>query len=86
MSLILSFQIYKEPKKPEILVDGWNVYFFDKIEELVSKSERWIRNGATCSSANEKEFNLRNIILKCGGWIKKCNWSSYSFENPSVKL
>ncbi|KAM6033401.1 terminal uridylyltransferase 7 isoform 3-T4 [Chlamydotis macqueenii] len=27
-------EIYKEPKKPEILVDGWNVYFFDKIEEL----------------------------------------------------
>ncbi|XP_056179742.1 terminal uridylyltransferase 7 isoform X1 [Falco biarmicus] len=29
-------EIYKEPKKPEILVDGWNVYFFDKIEELSS--------------------------------------------------
>ncbi|NXM39780.1 TUT7 uridylyltransferase, partial [Gymnorhina tibicen] len=28
-------EIYKEPKKPDILVDGWNVYFFDKIEELV---------------------------------------------------
>ncbi|NXG45389.1 TUT7 uridylyltransferase, partial [Psilopogon haemacephalus] len=27
-------EIYKEPKKPEVLVDGWNVYFFDKIEEL----------------------------------------------------
>ncbi|KAM6105328.1 LOW QUALITY PROTEIN: terminal uridylyltransferase 7 [Pterocles gutturalis] len=27
-------EIYQEPKKPEILVDGWNVYFFDKIEEL----------------------------------------------------
>ncbi|XP_008935477.1 PREDICTED: terminal uridylyltransferase 7, partial [Merops nubicus] len=27
-------EIYKEAKKPEILVDGWNVYFFDKIEEL----------------------------------------------------
>ncbi|KAM9251330.1 terminal uridylyltransferase 7 isoform 2-T2 [Cariama cristata] len=27
-------EIYKEPKKPEILVDRWNVYFFDKIEEL----------------------------------------------------
>ncbi|KFO84769.1 Terminal uridylyltransferase 7, partial [Buceros rhinoceros silvestris] len=27
-------EIYTEPKKPEILVDGWNVYFFDKIEEL----------------------------------------------------
>ncbi|NXI59123.1 TUT7 uridylyltransferase, partial [Chloroceryle aenea] len=29
-------EIYKESKKPEILVDGWNVYFFDKIEELFS--------------------------------------------------
>uniref|UniRef100_A0A8B9GEQ5 Terminal uridylyl transferase 7 n=1 Tax=Amazona collaria TaxID=241587 RepID=A0A8B9GEQ5_9PSIT len=27
-------EIYEEPKKPEILVDGWNVYFFDKIDEL----------------------------------------------------
>ncbi|NXL85572.1 TUT7 uridylyltransferase, partial [Alectura lathami] len=27
-------EICKEPKKPEIVVDGWNVYFFDKIEEL----------------------------------------------------
>ncbi|KAH0628219.1 hypothetical protein JD844_009091 [Phrynosoma platyrhinos] len=27
-------EIYKEPKKPEILVDGWNVYFFDRLDEL----------------------------------------------------
>ncbi|NWS67359.1 TUT7 uridylyltransferase, partial [Crotophaga sulcirostris] len=27
-------EIHKEQKKPEILVDGWNVYFFDKIDEL----------------------------------------------------
>ncbi|XP_042305695.1 terminal uridylyltransferase 7 [Sceloporus undulatus] len=27
-------EIYKEPKKPEMLVDGWNVYFFDRLEEL----------------------------------------------------
>ncbi|KAM6188168.1 LOW QUALITY PROTEIN: terminal uridylyltransferase 7-like [Sarcoramphus papa] len=27
-------EIYKEPKKPEILVDGWNVCFFDRTEEL----------------------------------------------------
>uniref|UniRef100_A0A670JKV7 RNA uridylyltransferase n=1 Tax=Podarcis muralis TaxID=64176 RepID=A0A670JKV7_PODMU len=27
-------EIYQEPKKPEILVDGWNVYFFDKTDEL----------------------------------------------------
>ncbi|XP_060618072.2 terminal uridylyltransferase 7 [Anolis sagrei] len=27
-------EICKEPKKPEILVDGWNVYFFDRVDEL----------------------------------------------------
>ncbi|XP_054842443.1 terminal uridylyltransferase 7 [Eublepharis macularius] len=27
-------EIYEEQKKPEILVDGWNVYFFDRIDEL----------------------------------------------------
>ncbi|KAL8203357.1 UNVERIFIED_CONTAM: Terminal uridylyltransferase 7, partial [Gekko kuhli] len=27
-------EIYEEQKKPEILVDGWNVYYFDKIDEL----------------------------------------------------
>ncbi|OBS78013.1 hypothetical protein A6R68_19598 [Neotoma lepida] len=29
-------EIYKGEKKPEILVDGWNIYFFDQIDELVS--------------------------------------------------
>nr|XP_034350566.1 terminal uridylyltransferase 7-like [Arvicanthis niloticus] len=27
-------EIYKGEKKPEILVDGWNVYFFDQMHEL----------------------------------------------------
>ncbi|XP_061482564.1 terminal uridylyltransferase 7 isoform X2 [Rhineura floridana] len=27
-------EIYQEPRKPEILVDGWNVFFFDKTDEL----------------------------------------------------
>ncbi|XP_029472956.1 terminal uridylyltransferase 7 [Rhinatrema bivittatum] len=27
-------EIYEGQKKPEILVDGWNVYFFDKMAEL----------------------------------------------------
>ncbi|XP_015277785.1 PREDICTED: terminal uridylyltransferase 7 [Gekko japonicus] len=27
-------EIYEEQKKPEILVDGWNVYYFEKIDEL----------------------------------------------------
>ncbi|NXU51729.1 TUT7 uridylyltransferase, partial [Turnix velox] len=40
-------EIYKEPKKPEILVDGWNVYFFDKIEEL---SAVWPERGKNTES------------------------------------
>lgn len=35
---ILGFhlQIYDGQKKPEVLVDGWNVYFFDDLKALVS--------------------------------------------------
>lgn len=29
-------QIYDGQKKPEVLVDGWNVYFFDDLKALVS--------------------------------------------------
>jgi len=29
-------QIYDGDKKPEVLVDGWNVYFFDDLKALVS--------------------------------------------------
>nr|KAF6434757.1 terminal uridylyl transferase 7 [Molossus molossus] len=29
-------EIYKGEKKPEIFVDGWNIYFFDQIDELPS--------------------------------------------------
>lgn len=29
-------QIYDGKKKPEVLVDGWNVYFFDDLKTLVS--------------------------------------------------
>lgn len=29
-------QIYDGQKKPELLVDGWNVYFFDDLKALVS--------------------------------------------------
>ncbi|XP_037706859.1 terminal uridylyltransferase 7 isoform X2 [Choloepus didactylus] len=27
-------EIYKGEKKPEIFVDGWNIYFFDQVDEL----------------------------------------------------
>jgi len=30
-------QIYDGKKKPEVLVDGWNVYFFDDLKALVSR-------------------------------------------------
>lgn len=29
-------QIYDGKKKPQTLVDGWNVYFFDDLKTLVS--------------------------------------------------
>ncbi|CAN8220162.1 unnamed protein product [Coccothraustes coccothraustes] len=48
-------EIYKEPKKPEILVDGWNVYFFDKLEEL---SVVWPDYGKNTESAGQLWLGL----------------------------
>ncbi|XP_066471809.1 terminal uridylyltransferase 7 [Tiliqua scincoides] len=48
-------EIYKEPKKPEILVDGWNVYFFDKIDEL---PEFWPDFGKNNESIGELWLGL----------------------------
>ncbi|XP_025944205.1 terminal uridylyltransferase 7 isoform X12 [Apteryx rowi] len=48
-------EIYKEPKKPEILVDGWNVYFFDKIEEL---SVVWPECGKNTESVGQLWLGL----------------------------
>ncbi|NXC01286.1 TUT7 uridylyltransferase, partial [Orthonyx spaldingii] len=48
-------EIYKEPKKPEILVDGWNVYFFDKIEEL---SAVWPDYGKNTESVGQLWLGL----------------------------
>ncbi|XP_064356215.1 terminal uridylyltransferase 7-like isoform X2 [Dromaius novaehollandiae] len=48
-------EIYKEPKKPEILVDGWNVYFFDKIEEL---SVVWSECGKNTESVGQLWLGL----------------------------
>ncbi|NXU81411.1 TUT7 uridylyltransferase, partial [Oreotrochilus melanogaster] len=48
-------EIYKEPKKPEILVDGWNVYFFDKIEEL---SDVWPDCGKNTESVGQLWLGL----------------------------
>ncbi|XP_007429302.1 terminal uridylyltransferase 7 [Python bivittatus] len=48
-------EIYKEPKKPEILVDGWNVYFFDRVNEL---SEVWSDFGKNKESIGELWLGL----------------------------
>ncbi|NWV57458.1 TUT7 uridylyltransferase, partial [Daphoenositta chrysoptera] len=48
-------EIYKEPKKPEVLVDGWNVYFFDKIEEL---SAVWPDYGKNTESVGQLWLGL----------------------------
>ncbi|KAG8455308.1 hypothetical protein GDO86_001487 [Hymenochirus boettgeri] len=37
-------EIYKEHRKPEIIVDGWNVYFFDKLDELASNWPDYSKN------------------------------------------
>uniref|UniRef100_A0A8C6YE03 RNA uridylyltransferase n=1 Tax=Naja naja TaxID=35670 RepID=A0A8C6YE03_NAJNA len=48
-------EICKEPKKPEILVDGWNVYFFDRINEL---SDVWSDFGKNKESIGELWLGL----------------------------
>ncbi|XP_053910079.1 terminal uridylyltransferase 7 isoform X3 [Cuculus canorus] len=48
-------EIYKETKKPEILVDGWNVYFFNKIEEL---SVVWPEYGKNTESVGQLWLGL----------------------------
>ncbi|XP_032069011.1 terminal uridylyltransferase 7 isoform X1 [Thamnophis elegans] len=48
-------EIYKEPKIPEILVDGWNVHFFDRINEL---SEVWSDFGKNKESIGELWLGL----------------------------
>nr|XP_006135950.1 terminal uridylyltransferase 7 isoform X2 [Pelodiscus sinensis] len=48
-------EIYKEPKKPEILVDGWNIYFFDKVDELQAC---WPDYGSNTESVGELWLGL----------------------------
>uniref|UniRef100_A0A4W5KW32 Uncharacterized protein n=1 Tax=Hucho hucho TaxID=62062 RepID=A0A4W5KW32_9TELE len=38
-------EIYDEEEKPEVLVDGWNVYFYDDLNNLVSPSYQSISCG-----------------------------------------
>nr|XP_033783592.1 terminal uridylyltransferase 7 isoform X2 [Geotrypetes seraphini] len=48
-------EMYEGPKKPEILVDGWNVYFFDKMAEL---PVYWADDGKNQESVGELWLGL----------------------------
>ncbi|KAM9744192.1 terminal uridylyltransferase 7 isoform 1-T1 [Menidia menidia] len=48
-------EIYDGKKKPEVLVDGWNVYFFDDLKTLPS---RWPHYGKNSESVGELWLGL----------------------------
>ncbi|XP_041436095.1 terminal uridylyltransferase 7 isoform X2 [Xenopus laevis] len=48
-------EIYKGRKKPEIIVDGWNVYFFDKLHDLAN---HWPEIGTNKESVGELWLGL----------------------------
>ncbi|XP_018425750.1 PREDICTED: terminal uridylyltransferase 7 [Nanorana parkeri] len=48
-------EIYIDAHRPEILVDGWNVYFFDKLDEL---SKHWPDYGKNKESPGELWLGL----------------------------
>uniref|UniRef100_A0AAQ5Y365 CCHC-type domain-containing protein n=1 Tax=Amphiprion ocellaris TaxID=80972 RepID=A0AAQ5Y365_AMPOC len=48
-------EIYDGKKKPEVLVDGWNVYFFDDLKTLPS---RWPQYGKNSESVGELWLGL----------------------------
>ncbi|XP_068167780.1 terminal uridylyltransferase 7 [Antennarius striatus] len=48
-------EIYDGQKKPEVLVDGWNVYFFDDLKTLPS---RWPHYGKNSESVGELWLGL----------------------------
>nr|XP_040051270.1 terminal uridylyltransferase 7 [Gasterosteus aculeatus aculeatus] len=48
-------EIYDGKKKPEVLVDGWNVYFFDDLKALPS---RWPQHGKNSESVGELWLGL----------------------------
>ncbi|KAM8802149.1 terminal uridylyltransferase 7 isoform 2-T4 [Rhynchonycteris naso] len=48
-------EIYKGEKKPEIFVDGWNIYFFDQIDEL---STYWPEYGKNTESVGQLWLGL----------------------------
>uniref|UniRef100_A0A8C2ZYU8 CCHC-type domain-containing protein n=1 Tax=Cyclopterus lumpus TaxID=8103 RepID=A0A8C2ZYU8_CYCLU len=48
-------EIYDGKKKPEVLVDGWNVYFFDDLKALPS---RWPQHGKNVETVGELWLGL----------------------------
>ncbi|KAM9098730.1 terminal uridylyltransferase 7 isoform 4-T6 [Sarcophilus harrisii] len=48
-------EIYEEEKRPEIIVDGWNTYFFDRISELPAF---WPEHGKNTESVGELWLGL----------------------------
>uniref|UniRef100_A0A3P8VCS6 CCHC-type domain-containing protein n=1 Tax=Cynoglossus semilaevis TaxID=244447 RepID=A0A3P8VCS6_CYNSE len=48
-------EIYDAQKKPEVLVDGWNVYFYDDLKTLPS---RWSEYGGNTESVGELWLGL----------------------------
>ncbi|XP_026177468.1 terminal uridylyltransferase 7 isoform X2 [Mastacembelus armatus] len=48
-------EIYDGEKKPEVLVDGWNVYFFDDLKSLAS---RWPHYGKNTETVGELWLGL----------------------------
>lgn len=48
-------EIYRGEKKPEIFVDGWNIYFFDQIDELPSY---WPEYGKNTESVGQLWLGL----------------------------
>uniref|UniRef100_A0A7N6A8I3 CCHC-type domain-containing protein n=1 Tax=Anabas testudineus TaxID=64144 RepID=A0A7N6A8I3_ANATE len=63
-------EIYDGKKKPEVLVDGWNVYFFDDLKALPS---RWPQYGKNTETVGElwlgllrfytEEFDFREHVV-----------------------
>ncbi|XP_037350837.1 terminal uridylyltransferase 7 isoform X2 [Talpa occidentalis] len=63
-------EIYKGEKKPEIFVDGWNIYFFDQIKELPTY---WPEYGKNTESVGQlwlgllrfytEEFDFKEYVI-----------------------
>lgn len=60
-------QIYDGQKKPEVLVDGWNVYFFEDLKALVSILQFYIKSINALTNACIT-FSYRRVRVQSGRW------------------